>query len=55
MKDGKLLGIFKTPKDIENISVDKFGVKLDKQIIRQFLNGNYKCRTYKGFEFIYNK
>lgn len=55
VKDGKLLGIFKTPKDIENISVDKFGVKLDKQIIRQFLNGNYKCRTYKGFEFIYNK
>ena len=55
IKDGMLLGIFKTPKEIENISVDKFGVKLNKQTIRQFLNGNYKCETYKGFEFVYNK
>ena len=55
IKDGKSLGIFKTPKEIENISVDIFGVKLNKQTIRQFLNGNYKCKTYKGFEFIYNE
>lgn len=55
IQDGKLLGIYRTPKEIENISVDKFGVKLNKGTIRQFLNGNYRCKTYKGFEFIYNK
>lgn len=50
-KDGKSLGIFNSAKDIENCSIEEFGVILKKGMIQKVCKG--KRKTYKNFIFKY--
>lgn len=54
-KDGVMIGIYDSIKEIEQISKEKFGVSLQSNTISACASGCYKYPTYKGYSFEYEK
>lgn len=54
LKDNKIIGIFSSPKELSQISKEKYGTELQASTISACASGCYKYNTYKGYSFQYD-
>lgn len=53
IKQDKVIGIYNSIKELEQISKEKFDVSLQSNTISACASGSYKYPTYKGYSFKY--